>query len=94
MEKNRENAIEFLTGEETATVSFTQTKYINRIKKLAKDFPEDIKLKENKDGSICADIPLKWVRISRPRTLTDAEREWLATELKERRRNGTGNQRV
>lgn len=89
MEKNRENAIEFLTGEETATVSFAQTKYINRIKRLAKDFPEDVKLKENNDGSICANIPLKWVRISRPRTLTDAEREWLSAEMKGRKKNET-----
>lgn len=64
-DNNNENCIEFLSGERTATVSFTNRKHINRMKKLHEERHEEFKyFKENDDGSICAKIPLKWVKIN------------------------------
>ena len=34
MDYNKENMIEFISGQRTATVSFTNRRHINRIKKL------------------------------------------------------------
>ena len=58
-ETNNENAIEFLTREKYAVVSFTSPRHINKVKKLYEERREDFKyLKENKDGSICAKLPM------------------------------------
>ncbi len=64
-DNNNENVIDFLSGQRTATVSFTNRKHINRIKKIYEDRKDEFKyFHENRDGSICAKIPLKWVKIN------------------------------
>ena len=63
--ENSENMIEFISGTRTATVSFTNQKHINRIKKLYEERKDDFKyFVENPDGSVCAKIPLKWIKIN------------------------------
>lgn len=77
---NKENAIEFLTGDKTCTVSFTNPKHVNKIKKLYEKYPDDFGyMVQNNDGSVCAKIPLNWVRINKPTTkeLTEEEKEVL-----------------
>lgn len=65
MAELRENSIEWLNGQETVTVSFSQKKYINKVKKLAEKHPELVAiLAENEDGSIFAHLPLKAVKLS------------------------------
>jgi len=79
MEGCIENVIEFLLNERTATVTFSQGRYKTRIRKLAQSHPEECEIvAENKDGSICAHIPVEWVKIIRPRDLSDKEKERLA----------------
>ena len=64
-DNNNENCIEFLSGERSAVVSFTNRKHINRIKKLYEERKDDFKyFHENTDGSICAKIPLKWIKLN------------------------------
>lgn len=77
---NQENMIEFLAGTRTATVTFTDKKYINRIKKIYEDRKDDFKyFIENPDGSICAKIPLRWVKINpgskTGRVMTEEQKE-------------------
>ena len=76
----QENMIEFITGQRTATVTFTNRKHTNRIKKLYEEHKDDFKyFVENQDGSVCAKIPLKWIRINAGsktgRVMTDEQRE-------------------
>ena len=72
----KENNIEFLTGEKTATITLSNQKYINRIKKIyAKRKDEFDYLVENADGSICARIPLKWIKINAGSDPTKPKRE-------------------
>lgn len=66
-----ENTIEWLTNFDRVTVTFTQKKYINKIKKLAAEHPEVEIVAENKDGSLCAHLPLKFIRISAPRKVSE-----------------------
>ena len=55
--ENIENMIEFISGTRTATVTFTNKKHINRIKKLYEERKDEFKyLVENPDGSICAKL--------------------------------------
>lgn len=57
-----ENVIEWLTGQDEATVTFTQKKFINRIMQMNKK-GYVTKLIQNEDGSICAHIPLKAIHL-------------------------------
>jgi hypothetical protein len=62
---NNENAIEFLRGAETATVTFSQGRFISKIRKLAEKHPDKVQIvAENKDGSIVAHIPVKAIHIN------------------------------
>lgn len=71
-----ENVIEFIKGEETATVTFSQGRYIGRIRKLAAAKPDECKIiVENPDGSIMAHVPVSWVRVSPPAQKTEKQRE-------------------
>ena len=89
-ERNTENVLEFISGTRTATVTFTNQKHINRMKKLYEERKDDFKyFKENKDGSICAKIPLKWIRINpgskEKRIMTEEQKEKLLAGLQKYR---------
>lgn len=93
MEKNGENAIEFYTGDKKCTVSLTNQKYCNRIKKLYGKVPDQFDWFEvNADGSVYARIPLSWVKITPPQksNLTDEQRR----EIAERLRNSRSSQKL
>lgn len=84
MESNNENAIEFLNGQQKATVSFCSRKYINRINALKEKNPEDVDiLAVNEDGSIYAKVPISWIKVTPPRQidLTEEQRAELAARL-------------
>ena len=92
--ENTENMIEFLAGARTATVTFTNTKHINKIKTIYKERKDEFSyFKENADGSICAKIPLKWVKINpgsvpgtrAKREMTEEQKELLRQRLAEGR---------
>lgn len=71
-----ENVIEFLRDEKCATVTFSQGRFKTKIRKLAESHPEECQIvAENKDGSICAHVPVNWVKISPPRVLSDKQLE-------------------
>ena len=89
-ERNMENVVEFISGTRTATVTFTNQKHINRIKKLYEERKDDFKyFKENKDGSICAKIPLKWIKINpgskEGRIMTEEQKEAARIRLQNAR---------
>ena len=87
----RENVVEFYENDKQATFSFTQGRLITKIRKLAKEYPDECKiLAENKDGSIYGNIPAKWLKVSPPkkRELTEEERDELRTRFARLRENG------
>ena len=90
-DNTNENCIEFLSGERSAVVSFTNRKHINRIKKLYEERKDDFKyFHENTDGSICAKIPLKWIKINSGsktgRVMTEEQKEAARARLVEARK--------
>lgn len=94
-DNNNENCIEFLSGERSAVVSFTNRKHINRIKKLYEERKDDFKyFHENTDGSICAKIPIKWIKINSGsktgRVMTEEQKEAARIRLANAR-NKIGN---
>ena len=83
-----ENAIEFIKHSKRATVTFSQGRYISRIKKLAEKYPEECEIvainkSTGERESICTHIPTAWIRITPPavRELTEEQKEELTRRL-------------
>ena len=61
----KENVIEWVTGNDYIACTFTQKKYINKVRKIALQMPELVPIfHENKDGSIFCHLPLKTLKLS------------------------------
>lgn len=82
MEGCIENCIEWIKDEERATLSLSQRRTISRVRQLAAQYPDQCQIvAENKDGSICAHIPVSWVKINPPRELSEEQRQQIAERL-------------
>lgn len=93
MDGSNENTIEFMTNDTRATLSFSQGRYKSVIRKLAKKHPEYCQIvAENKDGSICAHVPVFWLRISPPKQYTDEQRQRMGERLRQNRSENTATQ--
>ena len=77
----RENCIEWLNGQDRVTVTLSQGRLINKVKKLAEKYKEVEILKENEDGTLLAKLPLKFIKISAPRQMTEEQREQAKERL-------------
>lgn len=86
---NNENCIEFLNNQHEITVLFCAQKWINRIKKLHSAYPDDVKvIAENNDGSICAKLPIKYLKISAPKKISEEQRKAASERFKKLREEG------
>lgn len=88
----KENNIEFLTGQRTVTATFSNIKHIRVIKNLHEKYPDEFSYYyENKDGTVCAKFPLKWVKISNihrtNRVVSDEQKKKMADALSKYRSN-------
>ena len=87
---SHENVIEWLKNSKVATVTLSQGKYITKIKKLAKQYPNEVEiLKENADGSVLCHIPTSYIKINNPpkREYTEEERTAMAERLRKINKN-------
>ena len=79
----QENCIEFLRGSKTATVTFSQGRFISKIEKLAEKFPDEVQIVARNKGSIVAHIPTSYIKINnRSRELSEEERNVLSERAK------------
>ena len=80
----RENCIEWLNGQDTISVTLSQGRYISKVRKLAKKYPDLVQiLAENDDGSIFAHMPIKSLKLNiiSPKELGNDEKEKLVERL-------------
>ena len=85
MEQNNENCIEWISGQHNIVCSISQQKYITKIKRLAEKYPKKVKIKFNKDGTICAKLPIKALKLSIiERELSEEQRKEMSRKFKER----------
>lgn len=81
--------IEFEKNSRTATLSLTNQRYITKLKKLYSTRKEDFTyFKENKDGSICCKVPLKWVKVSPPKQISEETRQKMSERFIQMRADG------
>ena len=91
MDGCNENAIEFMTNGSRATLTFSQGRYKSVIRKLAEKHPDDCQIvADNEDGSICAHVPVAWIRISPPKQYTEEQRQQMRERLSHNISENTG----
>lgn len=78
----KENNIEWITSDNTMSVTLTSQRHITRIRKLAERKPDDVKITTNKDGSIYATLPLSYLKFNPPKDLTEEQKEKLREQVK------------
>lgn len=80
----QENVLEWTTGQRNIAVTFSEAKYIRKVKELAEKYPDDVKIiAENKDGSIFAHIPKSALKLNIvKRDLSEEERKALGERLR------------
>ena len=79
-----DNAFEWFTGDKVAVVTFSQKKWVNKLKKYAEEYPDEVQVVvENGDGSLVGKVPASWFKFSPPRKreLTDEQRSAMAERL-------------
>ena len=85
MAENKENCIEWLTGQDTITLSLTHKRTINKARRLKKKFPDKVKIKTNSDGSVLAKMPLSALKlniiIKEEREYTDEQKTKIRKRL-------------
>ena len=84
-----ENEIEWITGDETISVTVSQKKFVNRIKRFALTDENVVILAENNDGSIFAHLPISYLKLSPKRTVNQTvqeKSEWAEKMRKSRRK--------
>ena len=65
MDKLTENLIEWITDSKVATVTFSQKRYITKLRKLCEKYPDMARIDvENADGSVTGHISIKAVKLS------------------------------
>lgn len=74
-----------------ATLTFSQGRYKSVIRKLAEKHPDDCQIvADNEDGSICAHVPVAWIRISPPKQYTEEQRQQMRERLSHNISENTG----
>lgn len=84
--------IEYLDGRGFATVSTSIRSYVTKAKKLAKAYPDEVKIIINQNGSAYIQFPPKWIKFPSPprkrgtKELTDEQKEILVERMKNARK--------
>lgn len=70
-----ECAIDWVRGDTYAGVTaYNNSRLKGRIERLAEKFPDDVKIiNRNEDGSIFAHVPIRWVKVSPTRKVSETQ---------------------
>lgn len=90
-----ECVIEWIRGGEYAGITaHSNSKLKGKIKKLAEKYPDEVKIiSENQDGSIFAHVPIKYVKVSRPREVSEERKKEASERIKKYRAEQAKNQK-
>lgn len=80
-----EFAIEWVKGAEYAGVTVPSgTALKSKLLRLAEEHPDEVKIMaENDDGSIFAHIPVRYIKISPPKKMSDEQKEAASERFKQ-----------
>lgn len=80
-----EFAINWLRGSDYAEITVPNGSALkSKLLKYAAAFPEEVNhVIENKDGSLVCHVPVRYVKVTRPRVVSDAQKEAVRKRAKE-----------
>lgn len=78
-----ENVIEWLNNMERATLSFSQGRYVSKVRKLAEEHPDEVQIVADYGNEIVAHIPSKWIKVAPPRKVSDEQKAAAAERFKQ-----------
>ncbi len=83
-ETMNESVIEWIRGDKTVTItSYSNSRLTTKLLKYAESHPDDCKIIHiNEDGSVLAHVPLKWIKVSPPRRISEEQRQAASVRLK------------
>jgi hypothetical protein len=82
----KETVWEFVQGEKTGTIYSAQKRWINKIRKYAEQYPDEVQIiHTNSDGSIVAHALEGYFKFSRPRKIIFTEEQLLAAKERGKR---------
>ena len=73
--KCRDNSVEWYTGQTIITATFSQRKWINKIRRLAEKHPDEVKIDIENPDSIVVHMPIGYIKISPPKKVSAEQRE-------------------
>lgn len=86
----KEFAINYYEGS-FASLTSSITKFTNKAKKLAKQYPDKVFFYENQDGSVYMQFPSDWIKFPSPKKTMSEENKIKAAErmknARERKKN-------
>ncbi len=84
-----EFAIEWIKGANYAGITVPSgTAWKSKLLRYAKEKPEDVQLMvENKDGSAFFHVPVKWIKCSPPRQISEEQKEAVRQRFQKIREN-------
>lgn len=83
----KETVINFNDAEKIVYLSTSQDYMKRRIKKLAEEHPNEVKITSEDQYTIIAELPKKYVKVSPPRFISEEQRIASAERLKKYREN-------
>lgn len=86
-ELDNENALEWITGDKTATVTLSQKRLIFRVEKLAQEHPEEVQIVHRNRTSIVAHIPAAYIKLNPPLNLSEEQRSRMSQAMNKIREN-------
>lgn len=79
MQEVKETVYEHQLGEPTFTVSTQERTFISMLRRLKEARPDEVEIvAENPDGSLCAKLPVSWMKIRPPRRVNMSEEQKAA----------------
>ena len=88
-----ETSIGRIQGDKYTTISTGERKFVNQLKEWVIEYPEDVCLTINTDGSAYARVPYDWLRFVKPptkRNYTEEQRQAMGERMKKARENRKG----
>ena len=81
-----ENVIEWLRGQDTVALTLCSgSKFANKMMKYSKSHPNEVTCHVNKDGSVFAHVPLRWLKVSPPRRMSEEQRQKAGERMRQMR---------
>ncbi len=71
----RDNSVEWYTGQTIITATFSQRKWINKIKRLALKHPTEVIIEHDYPDAIVVHMPIGYIKISPPKKVSAEQRE-------------------